>query len=195
MPTNTRPRRWLAARTIIAASPGHLNPPDWSPAPITGLAFTRVSAMPPLIFARLSRRVHKVRYRGTSQQNRAFQDFPQRAAQAFRLTTRELRATPRRVNLCPPQTFIGIDVSYSAQNVLIEQQSFDPRAPRADLLRELLFGHLEWIGAKRPQLFPQRSTRSVRRGVRATNQDAARADQSFVARSARSARSRKHLCR
>jgi len=64
---------------------------------------------------------------------------------------------PRRVNLCPPQTFIGIDVSYSAQNVLIEQQSFDPRAPRPDSLRELLFGHFEWIGAKRPQLFPQRS--------------------------------------
>src|SRR2546427_4355789 len=28
---------------------------------------------------------------------------------------------------------------------------------RADPLRELLFGHIEWIGAKRPQLFPQRS--------------------------------------
>jgi len=113
--------------------------------------------MPPLIFARLSGRVYEVRYRGTAQPDRAFQDFPQRAAQAFRLTMRELRAMPRRVNLCPPQAFIRIDVSYSAQNVLIEQQSLDPRAPRADPLRELLFGHIEWIGAKRPQLFPQRS--------------------------------------
>src|SRR3989454_10658929 len=103
--------------------------------PITRFAFPPVSAMPPLIFARLSGRVYEVRYRGTAQPDRAFQDFPQRAAQAFRLTMRELRAMPRRVNLCPPQAFIRIDVSYSAQNVLIEQQSLDPRAPRADPLR------------------------------------------------------------
>src|SRR2546426_10312053 len=116
-------RRQLAARAIITASPGHLNPPDQRAAPITTFAFPPVSAMPPLIFSRLSGRVHKVRYGGTPQPDRAFQDFPQCAAQAFRLTMRELRATPRRVDLCPPQAFIRIDVSHAAQNVLIKQQS------------------------------------------------------------------------
>ena len=57
------------------------------------------------------------------------------------------------MNLRAPETFVRIDIPHAAQEPLIEQQRFDPRAAGSRLLDEFLNANFERIGAKGVQLF------------------------------------------
>ncbi len=57
------------------------------------------------------------------------------------------------MNLRAPETFVRINIPHAAQEPLIEQQRFDPRAAGSRLLDEFLNVNFERIGAKCVQLF------------------------------------------
>ena len=65
------------------------------------------------------------------------------------LSMRETRSDASRVNSRAEQTFVGVNVSDTAQDALIEQQSFDSTASRTEAGTKFLQGDIERL---RPQV-------------------------------------------
>jgi hypothetical protein len=118
--------------------------------------------MMPLIFSRLAFRVKKVRDRGSPHHNRPLQDALQRAVQFFHLLPPQPRSQPLWMDPRFPQTLIGVNVSHSTQNPLIQQQRLDSRALSTDSSRELLQPRFQRISAESPQFLLQRFAFEIR---------------------------------
>src|SRR4029077_18985810 len=168
-----RRRRGLALGTKKTASPGDEHSPNHCCAAKTALPFASVSAMAPLIFSRLALGVKEIGNGGAARQNGFLQDVLQDLAQRRCLLLGELRALPCRMNLCAPQTFVGVDVADSAQDGLIEQQGLDPCAARADALGKFLRAHLQRISAKVCELFSEQRAGEIGNAAEAARIDVA----------------------
>ncbi len=65
------------------------------------------------------------------------------------------------MNLCAPQTFVCIDIPDSAQETLIQEQGFDPRAAISRLLHKFLNTNFQWVSAEGAQFFLKRTGRKI----------------------------------
>src|SRR5690349_22806224 len=101
--------------------------------------FSTLSPRAPLISSRLALGVEKIGNGGTAHRDGFPQNFLQRATQSFGLLLVQPCSELRRMNLRPPQAFVGINVADAAQHALIQKQRFDARAPPANSFHKLLF--------------------------------------------------------
>ena len=60
------------------------------------------------------------------------QDVLQRLAQCSDLRLGEFGAQARRMNIRAPEAFIGIDITHTAQDALVQEKRFDSRMARAN---------------------------------------------------------------
>jgi hypothetical protein len=102
--------------------------------------------MAPLIFSRLAFGVKKIGDRRPAHRDCFFQNGPERMVQRFGLLSRQARSQARRMNLCPPQTFIRINISNAPQHALIQQQRFDACPPHSHPRHKFFRAHFERIG-------------------------------------------------
>jgi hypothetical protein len=112
--------------------------------------------MVPLILARLTVGTQKIGDRRAAHQDGFFQNILKGAMQVCELFPFQCRTEPRGMDLRPPQTLVGIDISDATQETLIEKKRFDPRAAGSRLLDKFLDRDFEGIGAEGLQFLGER---------------------------------------
>src|SRR5260370_15159820 len=145
----------LAFRAEIAAASCDNHSPNRRATAVTALPFASICPMVPLIFSRLPLGVKKIGNRRPARQNRLPQNVLQDPPQHLRLLRAQLCSPPHGINLCPPQTFIRVNIADAAQHALIQQPRFNLRVPRTDSRCKFLSAHQQRIGAKRRPFITQ----------------------------------------
>jgi hypothetical protein len=118
--------------------------------------------MAPLIFSRLALGVKKIGDRRPAHHDRFFQDGAERMVQRFSLLSRQVRPQARRMNLCPPQTLVRVNIPHAPQHALIEQQRLHSCPPRPYARYKFLRAHFERIGPEAVQLHFERLAGKIR---------------------------------
>jgi hypothetical protein len=111
--------------------------------------------MATLIVSRLTRSVTEVGYGGAAHFDGVAKNVLERAAKlgCFLLTERGTEA--RRMDSGAPETFIGVDIADAAKDGLVEEESFDTRAPGTDACGECFGVDFERLGSKAQELVAQ----------------------------------------
>jgi hypothetical protein len=115
----------------------------------------------PLIFSRLAGGVKKIGNRRTAQHNRFPQNLLQHSPQALCLLAAQIHSQPRWVHFGSPETFVGINISYTAEHTLIQKERLDPSAPDVNPFRKFLFAYFQRICAETLKLFGKQRLRQV----------------------------------
>src|SRR5208282_5521604 len=120
-----RPFSLLALRAVVAAAAGDHDAFDGRFADETGLAFAAIDAVLELEEAFFAVGINIVRDRRAAQGNCLAKNFFYGSEQLGQLVASDGRGTAAGANSGAEQGFISVDVSYSAQEFLIQQSTLD----------------------------------------------------------------------
>jgi len=151
----------LAMRAEITAATGNDDAANRRAAAVAGQPFTSVSAMAALIVSRLTGSVDKVGDGGAAHGDGVTENVLQRTPQFRSFLWNQRRTETRGMDLGSPETFVGVDISDTAQDGLVEKQSLDARTARADAVGKGLGLDFKRLSAESQEFVVQRLTREI----------------------------------
>ena len=133
----------------MGSSTGEQNAPDRGLAAATGLVGPKVDAVFELEETSHSVGIHVVRDRRTTQPDGLLQNLAEREPEAFKFNSAKAACVAARPDAGVKEAFVGINVTHTGKQALIEQGGLDRQAPSPEESGELLRRDGERLGAGR----------------------------------------------